>query len=157
MNETSNWLVHDHRKYDALLTECEMAADMADWKGAVQLFNEFVSNLKLHMLMEDEVLYPFFKKEVSGSDDKIAVLLEEHENLVRLLRDLISVIKTKNIELFTESLVPLHEAMNEHNHHEEIVLQDLGEDSLLTRRDEIMARLHALQEKEGHEPRNWGF
>ena len=157
MNETSNWLLHDHRKYDALLTECEMAAGMADWKDTVHLFNEFVADLKLHMQMEDEVLYPFFEEEVSDAADKIAVLYEEHENLVRLLRDMVSVIKTKNIELFTESVLLLHGAMNKHNYHEEVVFQCLGENSLLTRRDEIMARLHALKEKEGHEPRNWGF
>jgi len=30
MNETNNWLIHDHRKYDEMLTECEIAAEMAE-------------------------------------------------------------------------------------------------------------------------------
>lgn len=157
MNETSNWLVHDHRKYDALLSECEMAAEMADWKGAIDLFNKFVAELKLHMQMEDEVLYPFFEKEVSGASEKIEVLAEEHDEIVRLLRDLVSVIKAKNIEHFLESLLPLHEVMNEHNEHEESVFLNMGNDSLLMHRDEIMQRLHVVEEKEGHKQRNWGF
>lgn len=157
MNETSNWLIHDHRKYDVLLTECEMVAETADWKAAIHLFNDFVTDLKLHMQIEDEVLYPFFKEEVGDSSDEIGILLEEHENLVRLLRDLDSVIKTKNIDHFLESLIPLHEAMNEHNAHEETVFQHMGKDSLLTRRDEIMERLHVLQANKDHKPREWGF
>lgn len=157
MNETNNWLIHDHHKYDQMLTECEMAAEMADWKDALPLFNEFTSELKLHMQLEDEVLYPIFKQKEADSEGEIAELQDEHDNLVRLLRDLVEVIKTKNIDHFMESLLPLHEAMNEHNEHEEAVFRRLGSDALLTRRDEIMERLSALQEKEGHKAKTWGF
>jgi len=157
MNESNNWLIHDHHKYDEMLTECEMAAEMADWKDAVRLFKEFTGDLKLHMLLEDEVLYPIFEQKEIDSEDGIAELQDEHENLVRLLRDLVEVIKTKNIDHFMESLLPLHKAMNEHNEHEEAVFRHLGSDALLTRRDEIMGRLSALQEKEGHKPKKWGF
>ena len=55
MNDTNNWLVHDHRKYDEMLTACEMAAEMADWKDAVNLFNKFTNELKSHMQLEDEI------------------------------------------------------------------------------------------------------
>lgn len=157
MNKATNWLVHDHHKYDQMLTECEMAAEMADWKDAVHLFNEFTNDLKVHMQLEDEVLYPLFKQTDADSEEEIAVLSEEHENLVRLLGDLVTVIKTKNIDHFMESLLPLHEAMNEHNEHEEAVFLHLGNDSILTRRDEIMERLSALQMKQGYKPRSWGF
>jgi iron-sulfur cluster repair protein YtfE (RIC family) len=60
---SSNWLVHDHDKYDAVLNECEIAADVGEWKKAKHLFQDFVSDLKLHMQMEDEVLYPLFIEE----------------------------------------------------------------------------------------------
>jgi hemerythrin superfamily protein len=157
MNDTTNWLVHDHLKYDAMLSECEMAAEMASWKDAVRLFNTFTSDLKLHMLLEDEVIYPLFEQTGDDSEDDMALLHEEHDNLVRLLRDLDSVIKTKNIDHFMESLLPLHKAMNEHNEHEEIVFRRLGNDSLLTRREEVMNRLSAIQSKEGYKSKEWGF
>ena len=157
MNKTTNWLIHDHRKYDEMLTECEMAADMADWKDAVQIFNTFANDLKLHMQLEDEVLYPIFEEKESDAENEINQLQEEHDNIVRLLRDLVDVIKNKNIDHFMESLLPLHEAMNEHNEHEESVFQRLGSDSLLMRRDEIMDRLSVILAKEGHQPKNWEF
>ena len=157
MNKSNNWLVHDHHKYDEMLTECEMAAEMADWKGAIRLFNTFTTELKLHMQLEDEVIYPLFEQKETDSENEIAELQDEHENIVRLLRDLVDVIKTKNIDHFMESLLPLHETMNEHNTHEEAVLLSLGNDSLLVQREEVMSRLSSLQKKEGHVPRSWGF
>jgi hemerythrin superfamily protein len=157
MNNTTNWLIHDHHKYDSMLNECEMAAEMADWKDAIHLFNEFTTDIKLHMQLEDEVLYPIFQEKQTDTENEIAILQDEHENLVRLLRDLVDVIKTKNIDHFMESLLPLHKVMNEHNEHEEAVFQRLGNDSLLMRRDEIMERLSAVQSKAGHKPKHWGF
>lgn len=61
MSTTDNWLIHDHHKYDEMLTECEMAAEMADWKDAIRLFNQFTTELNLHMQLEDEVLYPILR------------------------------------------------------------------------------------------------
>ncbi len=157
MNNSTDWLIHDHHKYDVMLTECEMAAEMADWKDAVRLFNKFITDLKFHMQLEDEVLYPLFAKKEADSESEIAELYEEHDNLIRLLQDLVCIIKTKNIDHFMESLLPLHKAMNEHNEHEEAVFQSLGDDSLLTQRDEIISRLSAIQAKQGHKEKNWGF
>ena len=157
MDTTNNWLIHDHHKYDEMLTECELAADMADWKDAIQLFDKFTTELKLHMQLEDEVLYPLFEEKQSDDDDEMSILHEEHENLMRLLRDLVCVIKTKNIDHFMDSLVPLHKAMNEHNEHEEMVFERLGSDSLLTRHDEITERLSAIKSQNGYESKKWIF
>lgn len=157
MNDTNNWLVHDHRKYDEMLTECEMAAEMADWKDAVNLFNKFTSELKSHMQLEDEVIYPLFEKKSPDAEDAMLELHEQHEDLVRLLTDLVSVIKNKNIDHFMESLIPLHKVMNEHNQFEEEVFQRLGNDELLMHRDEVMQQLSALQAKEGYHEKEWSF
>ncbi len=155
MNTTNNWLIHDHHKYDEMLTECEMAAEMADWKDAVRLFNEFTNDLKLHMQLEDEIIYPLFEKKSADAIDAMTELHEQHEDLVRLLTDLVSVIKNKNIDHFMESLVPLHKIMNEHNQFEEEVFRRLGNDDLLMRRDEVMQQLSALQAKDGYHAKKW--
>ncbi len=144
MSEDANWLVHDHRKYDAALDECELAAGAQEWKAAIALFKEFVKDLELHMRMEDEVLYPLFAQETGDPEGEIELLTDEHENIARLLQDLAIIIKTKNFDHFEDSLHPLHRIMNEHNVHEEAAFRRLGSDSLLMRRDEIMARLKAV-------------
>ena len=119
----SNWLIHDHRKYQAALEACDIAAGVREWKEAVQLFNAFVDELNLHMWMEDEVLYPFFKEE--AGDPAI-------------------VIKHKDYDHFEECLKPLYQALVEHNSHEEAVFSRMSGHALLNRRDEILRRLEAL-------------
>lgn len=157
MNDTNNWLVHDHRKYDQMLNECEMAAEMADWKGAIQLFNKFTKDLKSHMQLEDEIIYPLFENKSADAEDAMTELHEQHEVLVRLLTDLACVIKNNNIDHFMESLIPLHKIMNEHNDHEEEVFQRLGNDELLMHRDEVMQQLSALQAEDGYHAKEWTF
>lgn len=155
MNEISNWLVHDHRKYETALEECEMAAGAGDWKDAVQLFNGFVDDLKLHMRMEDEVLYPLFVEQADDAADEITELAEEHDQIARLLTDLAYVIKRNDIDQFEDSLSPLYKAMTWHNEHEEEVFLSMGNDALLMRRDEILARLKSLETSQNY--RSWDF
>ena len=155
MNNRSNWLVHDHRKYDAALDECELAADTGEWKNAKRLFNDFVADLKLHMQMEDEVLYPLFVEENGDPDGVIAHLSEEHDYLVRLVHDLAYIIKANDFDHFLDSLQPLHEAMKQHNEHEEKVFLNMASQSILMRRDEIIARLQKVTNNQGG--RSWEF
>ncbi len=144
MHETSNWLVHDHRTFEVALQECEIAAGAGEWKEATLLFYGFVEELKLHMRMEDEVVYPVFVEELGDAEGEIAELGEEHNDLVRLLTDMAAVIKHEDFDHFEESLPMLYRAMAEHNAHEEEVLKRMGSDSLLTRRAEILQRLEAM-------------
>ena len=155
MNNTSNWLVHDHQKYDAILDECEMAADAGEWKNAKSLFQNFVTELKLHMQIEDQVLYPLFIEENGDPNGVIAHLSEEHDYLVHLVKDLSYIIKANDFDHFLDSLEPLHKAMNRHNKHEEKVFLAMTNQSILMRRDEIIARLSTMQNKPG--TRTWDF
>jgi hemerythrin superfamily protein len=155
MSDSSNWLIHDHRKYQVALEACEVAAGVREWKEAAQRFNAFVDDLKLHMRMEDEVLYPFFKEEVGDPEDEIGELSYEHDKLARLLRDVAIVIKHKDYDHFEECLKPLYDALLEHSTHEEAVFSRVSGHALLTRRDEILRRLEALQA--GTHRRDWDF
>ena len=155
MNETLNWLLHDHRKYEAALDECELAAGVNDWKVAIRLFNEFVNDLKLHVRIEDEVLFPFLGSEAGISEGIIADLSDEHDDLVRLLSDLAIIIRNKDADHFEESLVSLKKTMIEHNAHEEAVFRKMGSSPLLGKRDEILARMSAVTAEKSQ--RNWWF
>lgn len=154
MSETNNWLLHDHRKFEAALQDCELAAGAEDWKAAVALFHGFVDELKLHMRMEDEVIYPFFQREVEDPQDDLGELMYEHDTLARLLNDLARVIRNRDFDHFEESLRPLYRAMTEHNAHEEAVLGRMGSASLLQQRAQILRELESIDPKIS---RGWEF
>lgn len=149
MREDTDWLVHDHRKYDAALAECELAAGAGDWRAAVDLFRRFADDLQLHMRMEDEVVYPLFAQQ-GDPDGALETLREEHEDIERLLRDLAYVVKRRDFDHFLDSLHPLRRSMARHNRHEEEVLGGSPGDVLLSRQ-EIMARLDAVSRAAGRE------
>jgi hemerythrin superfamily protein len=155
MTESSNWLVHDHRKYQAALEACEVAAGVEEWREAAARFNAFVEDLKLHMRMEDEVLYPLFREETGDPDDEIGDLSYEHDKLAGLLRDLAVVIKYKDYDHFEECLQPLYKALLEHSAHEEAVFGRLSGHAVLHRREEILHRLETLQAETPR--RQWDF
>ena len=154
-NASNNWLVHDHHKYDVALDECEMAADVGEWKNAKDLFQKFVADLRLHMQMEDEVLYPLFIEENGDPDGVINHLSEEHDYLVHLVHDLAYIIKSNDFDHFLDCLEPLHTAMKQHNEHEESVFLNMANQSILMRRDEIIERLNAVTKTSSR--RIWDF
>lgn len=155
MNNTSNWLVHDHAKYDAILEECETAADIGEWKKAKELFQKFVFDFRLHMKMEDEVLYPLFSEENGERHGVIAQLSEEHDSLIRLVRDLLCIIKNNDFDHFLDSLEPLHITMKQHNENEEKVFLNMANQTILYRRDEVLEKLSSMIDKTTET--DWGF
>jgi hemerythrin-like domain-containing protein len=149
MSGASNWLVHDHEHYDIALTECEEIAEEGLWGDAIEVYQRFVEDLKLHMRMEDEVLYPRFEEYYGDPTGELAYLSAEHDNIARLLHDLTHVIQRKDYEHFLVSLKPLHKALKQHNDNEESLFLSLQDDSILMDREEIMERLNAIQDTTG--------
>lgn len=154
MNKPKNWLIHDHHKYDAELYNCELAADAGDWDNAKHLFDIFVADIKLHMQMEDEVLYPLFVEKNGDTGGVIAHLGEEHDHIANLVKNLASIIKDNDHEHFLSILELLHEALNTHNKREENVYKIMVDQSIFLRREEIMERIKTANRSGG---RVWDF
>lgn len=131
------------------LSECEEIAEEGLWADAIQAYERFVDELKLHMRMEDEVLYPRFEQHYGDPRGELAYLGAEHDNIARLLHDLAHVIQRKDYEHFLASLKPLHKALKEHNVNEEMLFLSLEDDQMLMDRAEIMRQLNALQDSAG--------
>lgn len=149
LSDTPNWLVCDHCKHDEVLAECEAVAKEGRWGDALVLYRQFVEEIKLHMRMEDEVLYPFYKELDGDPKGEIARLSAEHDYICRLLHDLDSVIKQNNLDHFLTLLESLHEALNQHNDNEEYVFLMMADDSILIHRDKILERLDKIQVQAG--------
>ena len=146
MGTESDWLNHDHRAFEALLARCEEAAEREDWKSAKQLFNELVVHLKAHMQMEEEVLYPAYESLAEAPQGPTTALRVEHDEIVRLVRDLSRVLATKNSDLFLDALLPLDKALTGHHQKEEEIFLPMAGHALVERREEITAKLKQLDE-----------
>jgi len=96
MSSPDNWLVHEHSLYEDLLSRCQEAVEIEDWGDADLVFRELVAHLKRHMALEEEVLYSAYEAATEAPQGPTRALREEHDQIVRLVRDMVRVIKTRD-------------------------------------------------------------
>lgn len=155
MSDNADWLHHDHVDYEALLLDCQTAAEQEDWRAVKRLFEELVDRVRLHMAMEEEVLYPAYEEAMDTPQGPTAALRQEHDEIYRLLRDLSRVLVANDSDIFLESLLPLEKVMTKHHEKEEEIFLPMAGHALLARQDEIQRRLKDLDiETSG---RDWDF
>ena len=141
MSGSDNWLVHEHSLYEDLLTRCQDAAEIEDWSSADLVFRELVTDLKRHMALEEEVLYPAYETAVEAPQGPTTALREEHDQIVRLVRDMLRVIKTRDSDYVLECLVHLEKQMIKHHEKEEDIFLPMATHILDARREEISQQL----------------
>ena len=141
MGSTDNWLVHEHSLYEELLSRCQEAADTEAWETAGLTFRELVTHLKRHMALEEEVLYPAYESSAHAPQGPTTALREEHDNIVRMLRDMARVLQTRDSDLLLECLALLENLMIKHHEKEEDIFLPMASHILNSSRDELMRRL----------------
>ncbi len=141
MSDDANWLHHDHVDYEALLLDCQTAAEQEDWRAVKRLFQELIARVRVHMAMEEEILYPAYEEAMDTPQGPTQALREEHDEIYRLLRDLSRVLVANDSDIFLESLLPLEKVMTKHHEKEEEIFLPMAGHALLARKDEIQRRL----------------
>ncbi len=144
MNSRDNWLVHEHSFYEDLLSQCQDAAEIKDWRNVDLAFGELVTHLKRHMALEEEVLYPAYESMPHVPQGPTTVLQEEHSKIVNLIRDLVQVIKTRNPEHVLERLARLENRMIKHHEKEEDIFLPMAGYILNASHDELSRKLDEL-------------
>ena len=141
MSSSDNWLVHEHSLYENLLSRCQDAVEIEDWGAADLVFRELVTHLKRHMALEEEVLYSAYEAAVEAPQGPTKALREEHDHIVRLVRDMLRVIKTRDSDYVLECLVHLEKQMIKHHEKEEDIFLPMASHILDARREEISQQL----------------
>ncbi len=141
MSNSDNWLVHEHSKYENLLSQCQDAVEMEDWGTVDRVFNELVTHLQRHMALEEEVLYPAYESTTHAPQGPTTALREEHSGLVRLIRDMARIIKTRDSEHVLESVVHLEYQMIKHHEKEEDIFLPMASYILNAGRDELVRKM----------------
>ena len=141
MSGSDNWLVHEHSLYEDLLSRCLDAVEIEDWGSADLVFGELVTHLKRHMALEEEVLYATYEAAVEAPQGPTKALREEHDLIVRLVRDMVRVIKTRDSDYVLECLIHLEKQMIKHHEKEEDIFLPMASHILDDRREEISQQL----------------
>jgi hemerythrin-like domain-containing protein len=141
MSDNADWLHHDHVDHEAILFDCQAAAEQEEWRAVKQIFEELVSRVRVHMAMEEEILNPAYEAAMDAPQGPTQALREEHDEIYRLLRDLPRVLESNDSDIFLESLLPLEKVMTKHHEKEEEIFLPMAGHALLAQQDEIKRRL----------------
>jgi len=127
--------------YENLLSLCQEAVEIEDWDSASRVFAELVTHLKRHMLLEEEVLYPAYEAAPHAPQGPTAALREEHSAIVRQVRDMERIIKTRDSEHVLDGLLQLENRMITHHEKEEDIFLPMASHILNASRDELLRKL----------------
>lgn len=141
MNSTDNWLVHEHSLYEDLLTECHDAVENEDWEGVNLIFNQLVMHLKRHITLEEEVLYPAYESAPHAPQGPTGALRDEHATIIRLIQDMVPVIRTRDSEHLLDCLAHLENRMIKHHEKEEDIFLPMASHILQASHDELLLKL----------------
>jgi hemerythrin-like domain-containing protein len=144
MSETDNWLVHDHSRYEALMLRCQLAVAGEDWAAADRDFSDLIARLKTHMAMEEEVLYPAYEAASHAPQGPTTALRQEHDAIVRLVQDMVRLLKSRDSERVLEGLAQLEQLMFKHHEKEEDIFLPMASHILTAKRDEVLAQLDSF-------------
>jgi iron-sulfur cluster repair protein YtfE (RIC family) len=153
MNNTDNWLVHEHSLYEDLLSECQDALRIEDWGTVNRVLHELVTHLKRHMALEEEVLFPAYESAPHAPQGPTTVLREEHSGIVRLIQDLARVIKAREATHVHECLDQLENLMIKHHEKEEDIFLPMASHILHASHDELLLKLDEFDDAKIE--RNW--
>jgi len=82
----AGFFTQDHRECDNRWAELETLLDSGDEAAAVQAWQAFDSQMRRHMAMEEEVLFPAFESRSGmGGGGPTAVMRMEHEQMRSVL------------------------------------------------------------------------
>jgi iron-sulfur cluster repair protein YtfE (RIC family) len=144
VNESYDWLLHHHSEFESFVYEFTDAVESEAWDDADRVFKKLVAELKVHMAMEEEVLYPAYESNPDLPPEPVQALRSEHDNIVRLLQDLAVVIKTRDSEHALNSMLPLERALISHHEKEEDIFLPLAGLVLMPRKDDILQQLRSF-------------
>jgi iron-sulfur cluster repair protein YtfE (RIC family) len=144
MADVVTMLEQDHREVEELFEKIK------NTNGAVraQLVTRLAADLRLHMKVEESIVYPAIAKQVDDGDDMVEEAKTEHEGARKVLADVEKL--SPNEPGFDGALEMLEAGISHHVEEEEDeVFPKLRESVTVEELDDLGAKVAAAKEKAG--------
>lgn len=144
MDAITHYLVPDHQRCDDFFYRAEAAALRGDWDAAAGQFGQFLSAMKHHFAMEEEVLFPAFEQRSGNPAGPPRVMRMEHSQMRQLLEELREALAAHDAKAYAGASETLLVLMQQHNLKEEQMLYPMCDHMLARESAELIARMSAL-------------
>jgi hemerythrin-like domain-containing protein len=125
MPPLTDCLETDHRRLDAILTDCKRLADSHLFVAAAEKFTLFAQGLSRHIDAEERVLFPALEERVPQAAGPTRVMRFEHARLRELLVRLAQALAASD-RVWQPATRELEELLAAHNTKEERVLYPMA-------------------------------
>ena len=140
----------EHRAVDKLFTSFEKAGERA-YKTKGRLVNQMIEALSVHAFIEEQVLYPAARTDVSSAEGDVLEAIEEHHIVKWELQELLDL--DPSDERFTAKVTVLAENVRHHVKEEESELFPLLRSKLpKARLQELGSKLEEARAVAPHHP-----
>jgi hemerythrin-like domain-containing protein len=141
-NDNENWLLHDHKKYNAVVHELRDLVRDEAWRGAEDKFCQLSDDLEDHMAMEEQVIFPFYDLMIGTRNSSTGEMRREHDRIRGCLISLSRSLESQDTEEILYDADSLDRIMDAHHDHEEGAFLPHASQILLEKRSEVIDRLH---------------
>lgn len=137
MSSVQNWLVHDHLQHEENLSRCKEAIKLEDWDTAGLIFEAFVTDLKSHIVQEEEQVFPIYDALVNIPHDPTGTLRTEHDRIIGFIKDLQQLLNIHDSEHGLECLLRLEDEITRHEEKEEDIFLPMAGYVLNIKREDL--------------------
>lgn len=121
----------DHRRCDAGWADVEVAAESSEEQALSECWQRFDRNLRRHLAMEEELLFPAFEAATGMRDaGPTHVMRMEHEQMRGVLTQMAAAVARGDRDELLDQGETLHILIQQHNMKEEGMLYPMAEQVL---------------------------
>ena len=120
--DVTTYLSWDHDRLDTILADVCRRVDAGELGEAEAEFAEFLSGLRRHIRIEEELVFPLFEARTGVTGGPTEVMRAEHLEIERALVMMKEGLAQKSADAFREGLRFLRSVLPDHNAKEEHVL-----------------------------------
>lgn len=135
-----SFFIADHRHCDALWAAVETAADQGQ-EATKEAFQAFYDTTRLHLDLEEQVLFPAFEQATGMSEGPTTVMRMEHEQMRALLEQVATAVATGDLEEALDQGDTLLMLTQQHDQKEEAMLYPMAEQALGGQWADLAAKL----------------
>jgi hemerythrin-like domain-containing protein len=131
MSSINTTFTKQHRQCDEMFADAEAAVAAGNWQQAGQDFSAFAEAMELHLVNEEEILFPAFENAPTGMRvGPTMIMRDEHVHIRGLITEMKNDIEQQDADHYLGLSETMLILMQQHNTKEEQMLYDMCDNAL---------------------------
>lgn len=145
MESITTWMQQDHVDIDAIAERAAAAAEAGDWAALEREGNAFLQRLRVHIEMEEDVLFPAFEQRTGMAEAGPSVQMRmEHVQMQPVLVEMKAAVAARDGAGYRRASKALLDILVPHNQKEEQMMYPMLDDSVADQTQLLLAKVKSM-------------